>query len=104
MGNNTILKEEQIWDNEQHAYLKEKGIYCHPNDLVIILGGLNYDLYNSPIGGSAWWITSSSDGDGDVRSVGKDGSRGWRVLVDVLVWCALLCFCSQKSKHLPEQE
>ena len=70
MGNSTILKEEQVWDNEQHAYLKEKGTYCHPNDLCIILGGLNYDLYDSPIGTSAWWLTTSgSSGAGAVRCV-----------------------------------
>ena len=77
MGNSTILKEEQIWGNEQHAYLKEKGTYCHPTDLSIILGGLQYTLHDSPIGKSAHWITSSSSGDGDVRGVDGDGSRGW---------------------------
>jgi len=69
MGNSTILKEEQVWGNEQHAYLKEKGTCCHPNDLSIILGGFNHKLYDSPIGKSTWWITSSSNGSGLVRLV-----------------------------------
>ena len=85
MGDFTILKEEQVWGNEKHAYLKEKKAYCHPNDLGIILGGFNHSLYDSPIGKSTWWITSSSNGDGHVRSVYTAGSRIFIILCLVLV-------------------
>ena len=78
MGNSTILKEEQVWGNEQHAYLKEKGTCCQPTSLAMILGGVTKeDIEKSPDKRSWWWITSSSYGDGDVRYVSKDGSKNW---------------------------
>jgi len=86
----TLLTEGQVWGNEQEKQLevlKKYGTKSAISDLVILTGGYCEDSCtymapddNSLRGRTGWAYTRSSDGDGDVRGVYKDGysDHGYR--------------------------
>lgn len=83
----TLLSEEEIWGvngGRQLDVLDKYGTIAAITDLVVLTGGYceNTQTYTAPDdnslkGRTSWFYTRSSDGDGDVRGVNKDGSRNW---------------------------
>ena len=95
----TLLSEEEIWGDRQLDVLKKYGNIAAITDLVVLTGGFCEDKQkytapddNSLKGRSGGFYTRSSDGDGDVRGVNKDGSRyyGYRFKRIIAVRPALL--------------
>ena len=84
----TLLTEGQVWGNEneeQLEVLKKYGTRSAISDLVILTGGYCEDtcIHMAPDddtlkGRVGWTYTQSSDVDGDVRGVHKDGSRSYK--------------------------
>ena len=81
----TLLSEQEVWGvngGRQLDVLEKYGTRSAITDLVILTGGYCEDSCsymapddNSLKGRTGWVYTRSSDGDGDVRGVNKDGSR-----------------------------
>ena len=81
----TLLSEQEVWGvngGRQLDVLEKYGTKSAITDLVILTGGYCEDSCsymapddNSLKGRTGWVYTRSSDGDGDVRGVNKDGSR-----------------------------
>ena len=81
----TLLSEEQVWGvngGRQLDVLEKYGTKSAITDLVVLTGGFCEDscTYMTPDdsslkGRTGWCYIRSSDGNGDVRSVNKDGSR-----------------------------
>lgn len=81
----TLLSEQEVWGvngGRQLDVLEKYGTRSAITDLVILTGGYCEDSCsymapddNSLKGRTGWVYTRSSDGDGDVRVVTKDGSR-----------------------------
>lgn len=81
----TLLSEQEVWGvngGRQLDVLEKYGTKSAITDLVILTGGYCDDGCNymapddsSLKGRTGWVYTRSSDGDGDVRGVNKDGSR-----------------------------
>ena len=84
----TLLSEQEVWGvngGRQLDVLEKYGTKSAITDLVILTGGYCEDSCsymapddNSLKGRTGWVYTRSSDGDGDVRGVSKDGSRSIR--------------------------
>jgi len=78
----TLLSDEQTFGSQQIDVIKKMGGKCAISDFAILLGAYvssdyHVDGDNSMRGRTGWWYLSSSDGDGDVRDVVKDGVRFW---------------------------
>lgn len=78
----TLLSDEQTFGSQQIDVIKKMGGKCAISDFAILLGAYvssdyHVDGDNSMRGRTGWWYLSSSDGDGDVRDVNKDGDRKW---------------------------
>ena len=83
----TLLSEQEVWGvngGRQLDVLEKYGTKSAITDLVILTGGYCEDSCsymapddNSLKGRTGWVYTRSSDGDGDVRGVNKDGSRSY---------------------------
>ena len=78
----TLLSDEQTFGSQQIDVIKKMGGKCAISDFAILLGAYvssdyHVDGDNSMRGRTGWWYLSSSDGDGDVRDVSKDGDRRW---------------------------
>ena len=81
----TLLSEQEVWGvngGRQLDVLEKYGTKSAITDLVILTGGYCEDSCsymapddNSLKGRTGWVYTRSSDGDGDVRGVDRDGSR-----------------------------
>lgn len=81
----TLLSEQEVWGvngGRQLDVLEKYGTRSAITDLVILTGGYCEDSCsymapddNSLKGRTGWVYTRSSDGDGDVRGVNRDGSR-----------------------------
>lgn len=81
----TLLSEQEVWGvngGRQLDVLEKYGTRSAITDLVILTGGYCEDSCsymapddNSLKGRTGWVYTRSSDGDGDVGGVDKDGSR-----------------------------
>ena len=81
----TLLSEQEVWGvngGRQLDVLEKYGTRSAITDLVILTGGYCEDSCsymapddNSLKGRTGWVYTRSSDGDGDVRGVYRDGSR-----------------------------
>lgn len=81
----TLLSEQEVWGvngGRQLDVLEKYGTRSAITDLVILTGGYCEDSCsymapddNSLKGRTGWVYTRSSDGDGYVRGVSKDGSR-----------------------------
>ena len=81
----TLLSEQEVWGvngGRQLDVLEKYGTRSAITDLVILTGGYCEDSCsymapddNSLKGRTGWVYTRSSDGDGDVRGVHRDGSR-----------------------------
>ncbi len=84
----TLLSEQEVWGvngGRQLDVLEKYGTRSAITDLVILTGGYCEDSCsymapddNSLKGRTGWVYTRSSDGDGDVRGVSKDGSRFYK--------------------------
>ncbi len=84
----TLLSEQEVWGvngGRQLDVLEKYGTRSAITDLVILTGGYCEDSCsymapddNSLKGRTGWVYTRSSDGDGDVRGVGEDGSRYYK--------------------------
>ena len=84
----TLLSEQEVWGvngGRQLDVLEKYGTKSAITDLVILTGGYCEDSCsymapddNSLKGRTGWVYTRSSDGDGDVRGVDKDGSRSYK--------------------------
>ena len=98
----TLLSEQEVWGvngGRQLDVLEKYGTRSAITDLVILTGGYCEDSCsymapddNSLKGRTGWVYTRSSDGDGDVRGVSRDGSRSneYRYLRNGAVRPALL--------------
>ena len=98
----TLLSEQEVWGvngGRQLDVLEKYGTRSAITDLVILTGGYCEDSCsymapddNSLKGRTGWVYTRSSDGDGYVRGVSRDGSRfhGYRYKRDGAVRPALL--------------
>jgi len=78
----TLLSDEQTFGSQQIDVIKKMGGKCAISDFAILLGAYvssdyHVDGDNSMRGRTGWWYLSSSDGDGDVRDVRRDGARHW---------------------------
>ena len=78
----TLLSYEQTFGNRKIDVIEQLGGKCAISDFAILLGAYVSDDYfieddSSLKGRTTWWWTRTSSGNGDVRYVGKDGSRGW---------------------------
>ena len=76
----TLLSDEQTFGSRKIDVIEQMGGMCAISDFAILLGAYVSDDYHvsddsSLRGRTGWWYLSSSDGDGDVRSVSKDGAR-----------------------------
>lgn len=78
----TLLSDEQTFGSRKIDVIERLGGKCAISDFAILLGAYVSDDYHvdddsSLKGRTGWWYLSSSDGDGDVRDVNKDGDRKW---------------------------
>ena len=76
----TLLSDEQTFGSRKIDVIERLGGKCAISDFAILLGAYVSDDYHvdddsSLKGRTGWWYLSSSDGDGDVRDVLKDGDR-----------------------------
>ena len=76
----TLLDEDQVFGSDRIDLISNIGGRCAITDFAILLGAYVSDEYyvdydNSLKGRTGWYYLSSSDGDGDVHTVSKDGSR-----------------------------
>ena len=84
----TLLSEQEVWGvngGRQLDVLEKYGTKSAITDLVILTGGYCEDSCsymapddNSLKGRTGWVYTRSSDGDGYVRGVNRDGSRSYK--------------------------
>ena len=82
MNEITLLSKEQVFGKHKIDVIERMGTKCAVTDFAILLGAFVSDDYHiaddsSLKGRTGWWHLSSSDGDGDVRDVSKDGDRVW---------------------------
>ena len=78
----TLLSDEQTFGSQQIDVIKKMGGKCAISDFAILLGAYvssdyHVDGDNSMRGRIGWWYLSSSDGDGYVPVVDRDGNRTW---------------------------
>ena len=78
----TLLSDEQTFGSQQIDVIKKMGRKCAISDFAILLGAYvssdyHVDGDNSMRGRIGWWYLSSSDGDGYVPVVDRDGNRTW---------------------------
>ncbi len=78
----TLLDEDQVFGRNSIDLINNIGGRCAITDFAILLGAYVSDecyVYydNSLKGRTGWYYLSSSDGDGDVRTVFRDGDREW---------------------------
>ena len=76
----TLLSDEQTFGSQQIDVIDKMGGMCAISDFAILLGAYVSDGYHvaddrSLKGRTGWWYLSSSDGNGDVRDVGRDGAH-----------------------------
>ena len=77
----TLLSDEQTFGSRKIDVIERLGGKCAISDFAILLGAYVSDEYHvdddsSLKGRTGWWYLSSSDGDGYVRDVCRDGARG----------------------------
>ena len=70
----TLLDEDQVFGSDRIDLISNIGGRCAITDFAILLGAYVSDEYyvdydNSLKGRTGWYYLSSSDGDGDVRTV-----------------------------------
>ncbi len=83
LGYFTFLTDEQLFGDKQLEVLEKYGMRMAVSDFSILLGGfVMFEGSHTSEGNdlkdrAGWYWPVSSDGSGDVRAVGIDGSKSW---------------------------